>query len=725
MKKRVIALFLAIVLVFSLSGCGDKVDETVEEAYPLPQELQIMYDAFIEAVDTNYAYDIAVELAENPQFRSSALGSRTAGSDAEHEAALWLAEQMLEIGLIDVELVGVPCDKWQFNGATIQLEGDDKLIQLHSYATGATSSQGITAEIIYAGQGTMYDYEDLDATGKIVLIDINQRDDWWITYPLLQAEYEGAIAILASQDGGFAEISNDALNAQDVCGPVSIPCLSISRNDARYIMELLEDDIVEATLIVDNIVAIGEGTTYNVVGKIPGKSSDRQILLAAHYDMYFDGFQDDSAAVGLVLAISKAMIDSLYIPENDILVVLHGAEEWGSSYTQFDWLTGSWEMINNAKPDWQSKTLAILNFELPAFEFDAYTYSSSPHEFFTMLEFFTNTWELSPTPEHCFPEGVLTDGYMTYTYSDDFAYMIAGVPSLANGFLFDAEGEDVFDFYYEIYHSNFDTKDTYNEAVMDFNLKYYGAMAIYIDQTPALYLDFTAQYDRLTDAVDEEIMALFGADMDSYFAAVEEMNEAAKLLRNEVQIINLEFYKAWENGATDDELAVIREKGAALTDKNLKIFKFIQDRLLGLMYEWPIVPHEAPQFNIGLMLEAISSLEEGDIDGAFEAALTVNNYMEWYAMFFSPEVIAIETDMHWGRSNQENLYWGSGKNFTKADVNEASIGIFSKYDEEDPDFTREIEVYVEAVEAQGQIMLSLFNKEIEDIKLLTQLLKED
>ena len=33
-------------------------------------------------------------------------------------------------------------------------------------------------------------------------------------------------------------------------------------------------------------------------------------------------------------------------PENDIVFCLHGAEEWGSSYTQFDWTVGAWEMIN-------------------------------------------------------------------------------------------------------------------------------------------------------------------------------------------------------------------------------------------------------------------------------------------------------------------------------------------------------------------------------------------
>ena len=67
-----------------------------------------------------------------------------------------------------------------------------------------------------------------------------------------------------------------------------------------------------------------------MVGRIAGRSSDQQIIVSAHYDLFFKAFQDDSTAVGLVLAMAKGMVDSGYQPENDILFVCHGAEEWGA-----------------------------------------------------------------------------------------------------------------------------------------------------------------------------------------------------------------------------------------------------------------------------------------------------------------------------------------------------------------------------------------------------------
>lgn len=88
---------------------------------------------------------------------------------------------------------------------------------------------------------------------------------------------------------------------------------------------------------------------------------------------------------------------------------------------------------------------------------------------------------------------MLTEGYQTYTYSDDFSYYAAGVPSTVNGFLLQKDMEHVHPFYIDYYHTQYDTPDTYNDAVMAFNLRYYGALAIYIDQMPALQLDFTAQ----------------------------------------------------------------------------------------------------------------------------------------------------------------------------------------------------------------------------------------
>ena len=711
MKKTLTALLLSLSLL--LSGCGQSQTTT-------PPSLKEEYDAFMEAVSPDYAYNIALELTTNPEFFNSELGGRTAGSDAEHAAADYLAGVMEEIGLSNVEKVAAPCDRWQFNGASFTVDG--KEYPVYSYATASTPPEGITAEVVYAGKGTMWDYEDLDVEGKIVLVDVDQRADWWVTYPMLEADFQGAAAILAANVGGFSQVADDALNCQDICGPTSIPTLSIGLADSQELQNKMKEGPVTATLVVDNEVEIDAGTTYNIMGVLKGKSSDHQILVGGHYDVHFWGFQDDNCAVGLVLSMAKAMIDSGYQPENDIVFCLHGAEEWGSSYTQYDWTVGAWEMINSVHPDWVGKTLAFLNFELPAYEFDTYTSTYSAPEMYAMLDYYANEYPYSPDPEGCFPDGVLTEGYQTYTYSDDFSYYAAGVPSTVNGFLLQKDMENVFPFYVDIYHSQYDTPDTYNEAVMDFNIRYYGALAMYIDQTPALYLDFTAQYDRILASIDEEAMAAAGVDMAAFHTALEELNTAAQAMTERVKALNRDYLKAREDG---DSAAMEKlwAEGKELTAQNLQAFEFAQKNLLGLMYERPIVPHEAPQENIQLCQDIIACLEQGDVVTVVdELAWTVNNVLEYYVMYFSPEVIAIQDDMHWGEGNQDNLYWGTGINFTKADVDAATRSLYQRYDEQGGDFSQEIAVYEAAIQAQTELLKELGTKEIGAMEQLAQLL---
>ena len=689
----------------------------------VPAKVEEDYNKFLAEVDHQYAYNIALELSTNPKFMSSSIGTRTAGSDAEHAAADYLLAEMKKLGLADTEKVATDVTRWQFNGATLSFAGDNKVILTHSYATAATPKDGITSEIVYVGKGTMYDYEDIDVEGKIVLIDLDQRADWWITYPMLEAELQGAAAILSANVGGFAQVNKDALNAQDICGPTSIPCVSISVNDSDYIKAKLEKGPVTATLKVDNEVSDG-GISYNIVGKIKGKSSDQQIIVGGHYDMYFKGFQDDNCAVGLVLAMAKAMKDSGYVPDNDIVFVIHGAEEWGTSYSMFDWTTGAWNMINKVHPEWVGKTLAFINFELPAYEFADYTSVYSAPEMYSMIDYFVNKYPLSPEPENCFPEGVKTDGYQTYTYSDDFSYYAAGVPSTVNGFLLQEDMETVFPFYIDRYHSQFDDPSTYNKNVMEFNIKFYGALVSYIDKTPALYLDYTAQYERLLEAFDEEFCKAAGGDSPAYLSALNELKTSAEAAKKKVLDLNQEYNQAVARGEDPEIIAQLVKEAKELNKQHLKAFKFAQDQFLGLMYERPIVPHEAPQENIQLMQTIIECLKAGDgVTAADEYAWQVNNILEWYAMYFSPEVIRQQNDMFWGKDNQDNLYWGTGKNFIPADVEAATRGLMEKYDSKDADFSSEIAVYQKAIDAQSLIYKEKLVKETAAMRELAKLLK--
>ena len=210
----------------------------------------------------------------------------------------------------------------------------------------------------------------------------------------------------------------------------------------------------------------------------------------------------------------------------------------------------------------------------------------------------------------------------------------------------------------------------------NFNIQFYGTFAIFIDQLPAHFLDYTSQYDRLTEALDEEICKAAGADVEAYKEAVEKLGEAAVAAKDKVIDLNIRYVEAVKSGADQSEIDAIRAEARALNKENLKIFKFVQDTLLGLMYETPVVPHESPQKNIALMEAVIAALEEGDVvTAADEYAWAINEYFE-AARCTSPEVMEIHYDMFYGEDNQDNLFWGTGKSFVPAKVSEATRSLF-------------------------------------------------
>ena len=232
MKKRV-SLLIVLTLMVSLTGCNPK---------------KTTMDHYLENVDAKYAYNISKALAEDDDLLSNELGYRSAGSDAEHKAADYIEKEMGKIGL-ETEKIPVTVDKWQFNSASLKIEGTDIQMMPASYQLSGTSKEGIVAEMVDVGNGTAADYEGKDVEGKIVLAGVDQ------------------------------------FNVQDVCCDDLIPTVAISKNNYKSIKKALKAGNNKTTLKIDNDYSLDDGVSYNVVGKIPGKSSKQQIIISGTQDI--------------------------------------------------------------------------------------------------------------------------------------------------------------------------------------------------------------------------------------------------------------------------------------------------------------------------------------------------------------------------------------------------------------------------------------------------------
>ena len=430
--KKMLALFLSLVMLLSLAACGSGGGSSSggeDAALSMSEDIQ----NYLAKVDQSYVEKLAETLAYDENYLSNELGWRSAGSDAEHAAADFLAREMAAIGLTDVEKVPVTVDRWQFNDASLTIAGTDIDIMPASYPANGTEPEGLTAEIVDCGTGFAEDYEGKDVEGKIALVAMDWEEGWIDNFTN-EAWLHGAAALVTYSLTDYAQYSDDMMTIQTYANVDRMPTVSISVNQAKEIQEAIAAGHNQATLILDNVLEPDQGTTYNVVGRIAGRSSDQQIIVSAHYDLFFKAFQDDSTAVGLVLAMAKGMVDSGYQPENDILFVCHGAEEWGALGSQYDWTTGAWEMIHTARPEWAGKTIAMLNFELPgAYDGAQQWQVSCVPEFANLVAAMAGENGVFTQPVNgVYPQGLDPVSVDTNTQEDGISYRWHGVPYFIN-----------------------------------------------------------------------------------------------------------------------------------------------------------------------------------------------------------------------------------------------------------------------------------------------------
>ena len=704
MKKIGQCLSLTLAAVLLLSACGQQPDTPQSTPEAERVTLEAAQQAYLEKVDVDYAYHLALQLED---IRSNEnLGYRTAGSEAELATGDMLKAEMESIGLQNVTKDEFTLDTWTFEKAQLSFTdstGAEYTAELGGYQTDFVTDGPEAFTIVDGGEGTEADLDGLDVTGKLVLIDINQRDNWWINYPAYEAHLRGAAAVIAVQDGGYGEVSDDALNAQDICGPADAPAFSMSRTDAEALRAALDEN-GEASVTLDAVSRVGmDGVSYNITGMIPGKDEDSMVLMSAHYDSYFAGFQDDNAAIALMLGIAKAIIDSGYQPEKTLVFCAMAAEEWGVSNTRYDWSTGAYNQIFRVHPDWVGKVVADINFELPAMNEGETDQIRTSYELKTFVEDFK---ESVPQVEGVFPEGIEVI-VPTQTWSDDFSLSIAGVPSsvtaLRGGF---AQTH---------YHSQFDNRDTYSPEAFLFHHNMYGMLMLAYDRCAVSPLDFSTRLEALRASMDDTVLT--EEQVSSLNAALDEAENAASAAWDKVSEINDSYRKALDSGDTAAADALIqesRETNAAV----LSAFKYAEDAFVRLTWEdVSIFPHEHSQNNLLALNGAVEALERGDSATAIDEYLyAVDN--NWYAYDWSRETFDYFTNYVLNQSDDRPM-WGAGRVQGHEDLYDVIRSLLDKYGDTSADYTAELARLNDAVNNQTAMLAEQVDHEVQALAELT------
>jgi hypothetical protein len=568
------------------------------------------------------------------------LGFRVSGSSGEWKVSRRIRDEMIRIGLSDVQTDEFPVHSWEFLSGRLTLlnEEEGRTFAMSSFCgIKGTGEEGISAEITDVGRGTKFDYGNKDVKGKIVFITLDILEDFWISLPVRQAELRGAVACVIAYKGDGYGTRDDALNSFDSQCRHGIPVGNISRKDANTLRKLLTDKPVAANLKLDVKVDM-HGKSSNVFGMIPGESKDRYIMIGGHMDGYFHSYQDDLLGVGISLAIAKAVIETNFKPKHTIIVMAHGSEEYGVTESRYDWCIGSWYSINRLRPDWQGKIKAFLNIDAIRPGTPKYTVNATSE----LSDFFSELFENISIPPDSWPGGLKLAG-LNGPWSDDYNYAIRGVPAVICG-------RGPADWSYRNYHTQFDDHTIFEDEkeIVAFVFENYAEIISKLDEHVLPPFGFQSVMRGLIDSFD-------AIAQDHALSETEELKRAAA----DTGELSSDLYKRiiGANKACREGL-IAEEALLPAHDALMSVYRLIEDELMKLSpWDDVVFPHACVGDNIASLEKAVAFAKTREIEKAYSQLRHVDLF--GVAMDFDRQVFSWLMDLQ--DAQRQDLFWGTGK----------------------------------------------------------------
>ena len=689
--KKILAIMMSVVFaftIFGLSGCGNEEAQVEEETAAAP-ELSEEYTAFADAVDLDFAKEVNEKVASFGD--DEAVGMRSAGSPAEYETCQYLEGVMNDIGLNNVTVDDITVDGWTFNGANITFtnaKGEEQKVDLGGYQT-TIQADNQEVEIVYVNRGTEADYEGLDVTGKLVLFEVNQEEDWWINYPAYQAKAKGALCAIAMREFVNKDEDGTRIGVQDVCGPADAPALAISRKDCNAIKKAIKasgEDSIKVTFNADSKVT--ENTTsHNLYGEIPG-AEDETIFVFAHMDGYFHADYDDAWGCGASMGMAKALIDSGYTPDKTIRFCIHGSEEWGREGSEYDWSTGAYEEIMTNHPDWVDGGFAIVNMD------SGYTVEGADSKG-TRCSIELKSFAKKSIGEVADSSKFTWKHQNLSTYTEDFQWTRVGIPAICAG---DGDSTSYDD---NGYHSTYDSwkyqpldEEGYVEMMRTF-----GKVVIDLDECLVRPMNFKARIKNFEKSLNDDAQEQFADAIKEAYAAADGLQAVME--------------QTEESG--DDAAAT------ELNKKTQKVYLAFQDSLLGLDFinVDAIIRHDMYEDNIANLDATIAALEKGNIQEAYDDYLWAVDW-SWYDMNFDKETCDYMKNQLFQKRDDT---WGAGLiKYPHADTNAIVVSLGEKYDTEGADVSEEIEALKAIRDQQAGYLEEVYADELAGIQKATDLM---
>lgn len=168
----------------------------------------------------------------------------------------------------------------------------------------STPAEGLSAEIVFVGNGAAKDYQGLDVTGKIVLVNAKPRPE-----NVIIAARQGAVALIGMSEGKALH----KLIATPVWGIPSlkdkgkiprIPVASISGHDGAILKRLARAGSLKGTVTTE--MWEGWKTLHLPIAEIPGTRPEF-ILCGGHYCSWWEGATDNATGNSCLIELARIL----------------------------------------------------------------------------------------------------------------------------------------------------------------------------------------------------------------------------------------------------------------------------------------------------------------------------------------------------------------------------------------------------------------------------------
>jgi carboxypeptidase Q len=492
-KFFVVAALILVASCAATLGFAAANDPTPAQDGTLPALSAIAGQAMMDL----HAYQSLEELSDD-------IGARVTGSPQCNAAIQWGLAKMKALGLQNVH-----AEPWKLWRGWTRISAQAEMISPAHHPlmidsmgwAGSTPAGGIDADVM-----SVNDYQLKDEiannsgkwAGKILMV-VQQGEepaDRSMSFAefgdfLKKAKESGAVAVIGGQGGAKAQGMH--LTHTGILGFATyydIPVVSISAEDQDILQRFLDRGVTPRVHInVQNKVTEGPVDTANVVGDIPGTEHPEQVIVVGgHLDSWdlAEGSTDDGVGVGTTLGAAEAILRSGYKPRRTIRFVLFTGEEQG--------LLGSLAYVKTHQAEMADHVAAVIldNGQGPVTALNMGGHDDT----LAAVDQFTPALAAF---------GKITANDRISFGTDAGPFILAGLPGINLG-------QDSPDYKYT-HHSNVDTFDKVDEAVLDRDAAVQGMVAFWIADRPDRLAspwpaEKTAQ--MLVDKKEDKMLKIFG-----------------------------------------------------------------------------------------------------------------------------------------------------------------------------------------------------------------------